>query len=513
MPISQIIAAETSSLQFATIRATETISATGEGFSAYLARIMNPQTQEAFDDRWSIERRKSDDTFSYDSVPISTNEADSRSVAHDPDRSQPQVFNPDDGRRVSDAPKDRKPADDYSTVQPRESHSIQSHDGSDVASKGGAGQAERRTSQARGEKSTRSESVSGAEQTGKLKAASSRQTSVTATPSKSGARSPEASGADPMGKGAGTHKSVTTLAAQNETVAVGEISAAGQVAEIDVVLEVASGSARDDAKGPIIPDQQRADGKDRKGSQTIGVAGASLRNVNEAQSDERIAAGQKTRIAVNDLRGRGSREHGATNTSSDAAKNSQTSTTGQVAGLELTPGSADSFSSLFGVKGGAADGSAPRGVDLPTHSKTNSGMLSTLRQTLSDSVNTEIVRAARMVVRGNDTGEIRLHLKPETLGNVRIMLQMHEGHIAGRIIVENSSVREIFEQNLASLIKAFNESGLETGALDVTVADSGNGNQPQSDGRGAPQAIRELDRAVPLVQLLEDDHELVDLVV
>ena len=118
-----------------------------------------------------------------------------------------------------------------------------------------------------------------------------------------------------------------------------------------------------------------------------------------------------------------------------------------------------------------------------------------------------------MIVRGNDTGEIRLHLKPENLGNVRIILRMQEGHIAGRIIVENSSVREVFEQNLASLIEAFNESGLETGTLDVTLANSGNEPQTTSDDGHAPSAIRELDRAVPLVEMLDDDHDLVDLVV
>ena len=129
-------------------------------------------------------------------------------------------------------------------------------------------------------------------------------------------------------------------------------------------------------------------------------------------------------------------------------------------------------------------------------------------------MNSDIVRSARLVVRGNESGEIRLNLKPENLGSVRISLQMQEGHIAGRIIVENASVREVFEQNLASLIRAFQESGMETGSLDVTVAHSGGDGNARPGGEHARRgAFHELERAVPTVQMLEDEHEFVNLVV
>jgi flagellar hook-length control protein FliK len=159
----------------------------------------------------------------------------------------------------------------------------------------------------------------------------------------------------------------------------------------------------------------------------------------------------------------------------------------------------------------AADGSAPvRSTAAPA---TRSEVLANVRQSLQEGVNSEIVRNARMIVRGNDTGEIRLTLKPEALGSVRILLEMHEGHIAGRIIVDNASVRDVFEQNMASLIRAFQESGLEAGALDVTVADSGDRGAATPESRQTRAALQELEQSVPVMSAVDDDHQLVDLVV
>lgn len=141
----------------------------------------------------------------------------------------------------------------------------------------------------------------------------------------------------------------------------------------------------------------------------------------------------------------------------------------------------------------------------------SSATLESLRQTLSEQTNAEIVKAARFIVRGNETGEIRLNLRPESLGSVRISLQLEEGHIAGRIFVENVNVKGVFEQNLADLVRAFNASGLETGSLDVMLDNAGD--DGPGHGRGRSHVVRHFDDAVPLVQTFVDDHELIDLVV
>ncbi len=112
-----------------------------------------------------------------------------------------------------------------------------------------------------------------------------------------------------------------------------------------------------------------------------------------------------------------------------------------------------------------------------------------LARSLRESANAEIVREARIILRTENSGEIRLVLRPEELGNVRIRLQMQDNHIAGRILVENSSIREIFAQNMDDLARAFAEAGIELGSMEVSVGDgerSDADDRPRSDG---PQRV------------------------
>ena len=118
-----------------------------------------------------------------------------------------------------------------------------------------------------------------------------------------------------------------------------------------------------------------------------------------------------------------------------------------------------------------------------------------LLKSLQEDANAQIVKNARIMLRNNDRGEISLKLKPEHLGTVRISLFLEDNHIAGRIIVENNTVREAFEQNLQSLQQAFSDQGFVTGNLDVSVGDGGKGNGGRRD-EDAPHAarIREIEK-------------------
>jgi len=122
---------------------------------------------------------------------------------------------------------------------------------------------------------------------------------------------------------------------------------------------------------------------------------------------------------------------------------------------------------------------------------------------LREDGNASVVRSARIVLRDRDEGEIRLILKPEKLGEVRIRLHLQDRLIEGRILVENTTVREAFEQNLQDLAAAFRESGFELGSLDVSVGNGGEGRSERespklADGRKAA----ELERSVPRVEAL-----------
>jgi flagellar hook-length control protein FliK len=146
-------------------------------------------------------------------------------------------------------------------------------------------------------------------------------------------------------------------------------------------------------------------------------------------------------------------------------------------------------------------------------------VLASLATRLREQVNSDIVRSARLIIRTGDSGQIRLNLKPEELGSVRVFLDMKEGHIAGRIIVENSSVRDVFEQNLQHLNRAFQEGGITIDNLDVTVADSGQesgnaGQEPeQPQGASSHRAAEGFERIVPDMELIDVDYNQVNLVV
>jgi flagellar hook-length control protein FliK len=89
---------------------------------------------------------------------------------------------------------------------------------------------------------------------------------------------------------------------------------------------------------------------------------------------------------------------------------------------------------------------------------------------MAEVMKNEIVRHAGLVLKNNGNGEIHLVLKPESLGSVRIKLNLEDNHIVGKIIVDNNTVKQIMEENLGHLETALQQNGYETAAFDVSVA-------------------------------------------
>jgi hypothetical protein len=107
----------------------------------------------------------------------------------------------------------------------------------------------------------------------------------------------------------------------------------------------------------------------------------------------------------------------------------------------------------------------------------------TLARRLNGDLGTNIVRQAKVMLKEADQAEIRLIIRPPELGRVRINMHMENGHIAGKILVDNGSVREAVEQNLAALQRAFEEAGLEVGDFEVSTGDS---RDEAADDRATP---------------------------
>jgi flagellar hook-length control protein FliK len=101
-----------------------------------------------------------------------------------------------------------------------------------------------------------------------------------------------------------------------------------------------------------------------------------------------------------------------------------------------------------------------------------------LARELHDNFNNDIVRHASMILRDEGRGTIRLALRPESLGNVKIRLEMAENKITGHIVVESEEALRAFEREIHSLEQAFKDSGFQGANLEMSLA---------ADGRGADQ--------------------------
>ena len=131
-----------------------------------------------------------------------------------------------------------------------------------------------------------------------------------------------------------------------------------------------------------------------------------------------------------------------------------------------------------------------------------------------ETMNPEIVRQSTFVLKGNQQGEIRLNLRPEHLGNVRVRLEIVENRITGRIIVDSALVRETVEQNLDDLARAFREQGYESASLDVSVSGNGEnraGERELADQAAARRAIKEIEETVPAMEA--GYHSIVNVIV
>lgn len=104
-----------------------------------------------------------------------------------------------------------------------------------------------------------------------------------------------------------------------------------------------------------------------------------------------------------------------------------------------------------------------------------------LARELHQHLNADIVREARVLLRDGNEGTIRLALKPETLGNVKIRLEMAENKISGHVVVESEEAMKAFRQELAALEREFLDSGFLEAKLSMSFSGEGG-----PEGRAEP---------------------------
>jgi hypothetical protein len=94
-----------------------------------------------------------------------------------------------------------------------------------------------------------------------------------------------------------------------------------------------------------------------------------------------------------------------------------------------------------------------------------------LARELQQNLNGDIVRQAQVLLREGGEGTIRLSLKPESLGKVKIHLEMTENKITGKIVVESGEALRAFEQEMESLEQTFRGEGFDGASLSLELAE------------------------------------------
>lgn len=85
----------------------------------------------------------------------------------------------------------------------------------------------------------------------------------------------------------------------------------------------------------------------------------------------------------------------------------------------------------------------------------------------------DFVKAGNIILKDNNVGQINLILHPESLGNVKMSLELSDKGITGKILVASQEAYDAFVKTQDSLKAAFIESGFDTASFDVAFAGQG----------------------------------------
>ena len=135
---------------------------------------------------------------------------------------------------------------------------------------------------------------------------------------------------------------------------------------------------------------------------------------------------------------------------------------------------------------------------LSSNSQTASADGSVFKEVLAQQIQynaPDFVKAGNIVLRDNNQGVINMNLKPESLGNVKINLQISDKNITGQITVASKEAYEAFRQNLEVLKNAFTESGFDTASFNLNLSSNADGGFMQKNGSGQEQNASNFIRA------------------
>jgi hypothetical protein len=100
-----------------------------------------------------------------------------------------------------------------------------------------------------------------------------------------------------------------------------------------------------------------------------------------------------------------------------------------------------------------------------------------LSRELNGGLQADIIKQAAIVLRDGGEGTIKLSLQPQTLGKVKIHLEMAENKVSGHIFVETEEALRVFEREIRSLEQGFRDSGFGEVSFSTALDYRNNGKQ------------------------------------
>lgn len=130
-----------------------------------------------------------------------------------------------------------------------------------------------------------------------------------------------------------------------------------------------------------------------------------------------------------------------------------------------------------------------------SNSQTASASSSTFQAMLANQIQNnaqDFVKAGNIVLKDNNAGQIKLILHPESLGSVKIDLDISDKTLSGRITVASQEAFNAFKESAESLRQAFVNSGFENAGFELAMAGNGQfGGNLSGDEQGANNAGRD----------------------
>ena len=121
-----------------------------------------------------------------------------------------------------------------------------------------------------------------------------------------------------------------------------------------------------------------------------------------------------------------------------------------------------------------------------TAGATGSNFQSMLNQQIQQNV-PEFVKSGSILLKDNSSGTINMVLKPESLGNVKVSLELTDKVITGQIVVQSQEAYDAMKENLDTLKQAFQQNGFDAANFNLSFQNNGsNGGFNQNQNQQQP---------------------------